>query len=867
MRKNFAKVCLLSMAVALLFAACAREDFKSTNGEGKVFTATIGQITRTAIADNETGAKVNWVAGDEITINGVTYVAAPDASDATKAVFTKKNEADADPEPVNGKYYAVYGCTFAAETATGTLQNYQEYSADGANAPMYAESENTVLDFNNICGLLEITLKGTATVSGIKVSSGNLATSGGFSIADGQTAQLSDKSVKYTVSLNCGDGVALSSTGTKFYVAIPAGEYEALTVKAVASDRTSWSIATANTAVVEASKLYRLEFAPEFADHSVATVNDVKYDTLEEALAAANEAKTATVTILDDCSSAKIEIAEGTDITLDLNGKTIASYLSVFGKLTINDGDNSTNEGTFNVSGTYNQPLYLRPGCELIINGGTINGAVDKSGEEVATIMAVGSDSDNKVNYVINGGVINGYSSYGAIKSKYAVGVINGGTITCSNTDETVTVKAMWTSTDSDVTVNGGTFDSGMYAFYFGASTSKLTINDAVVSANTGLLNLYAAGTVTINGGYYSAPDFVTGNKKTANVVTTGGYYADEPNFVSTGYAAKKLSSPVTKNDVTYNYTVAEFNGMVEIAGTVYEDMAEAIAAINAATSDITVKFLQNISLKDTAGVYVNNPSAKVTLDLNGKTVRASNAPNSSAVIVDGASTVVDFIDSVGGGVFDHAYGGTGYTLTVMAGTANIISANISNMTGTGYGRVAVRVLATDAPAYLNMTGGVVRGGRGIRVGGSETARAYLTISGGLVESRNTDTGSHYSAVTTETGYCTILINGGTLTSTSQSVVFSTKSNANVSITITKNEVTGTIPFIYCGGSCKYCVASGSTDYGDLTYNVKAWNFYTNNSSTSYCGKPSPVKTLLDTPITDEYGYEYTYHLTPKDSN
>ncbi len=581
------------------------------------------------------------------------------------------------------------------------------------------------------------------------------------------------------------------------------------------------------------------------------------YASLADAIAAAGTTP-ATIVLLDDSFTSKIATAAGSDITLDLNGKTIASYLSVFGKLTINNGDNSTNEGTFNVSRTYNQAFYLRPGCELIINGGTINGAVDKTGEEVATIMAVGKDGETPVKYTINGGILNGYSAYGAIKSKYAEGVINDGIITCSNTDETVTCKALWTSTDSDVTINGGKFDSSMYAFYFGATSSKMTINDAVVSAKTGLFNLYSAGTVNIQSGYYSAPNLASGNKKTANFVTEGGYYTVEPNFVSTGYAAKSLSSPVTKDGVTYNYTIAEFDGKVEISGVAYEDMAEAVAALNAATSDVTAKFLQSINL--TQEIVINNANAKVTLDLNGKTVRAQNASGKTALLVTGASTVVDIMDSVGGGSFDHSYSGTGYTVTLNGGTLNLISGSINNNTSTGYGRWALKVAAADAPATFNMSGGEIHGGRAISIGsGSEDKLAKVNISGGLVEGKNTTTssGNYYTAIDFENTYGELVITGGTIVSKARAAIYSSKTNTSITI---KEGNNGTVPCISGG---YYVLTNTGSVKGCFKSPVKFYSNKTNGDGLYQTGL-STACVILEEPYVDAYGYEYKYLLQSK---
>ena len=77
------------------------------------FQAEIGALTRTTLD----GVRVQWESGDELDILSgagvVTYVATPLATDARKAVFTKKNPSDPEPTPLPeaygiGKYAALY---------------------------------------------------------------------------------------------------------------------------------------------------------------------------------------------------------------------------------------------------------------------------------------------------------------------------------------------------------------------------------------------------------------------------------------------------------------------------------------------------------------------------------------------------------------------------------------------------------------------------------------------------------------------------------------------------------------------------------------------------------------------------------------
>lgn len=256
---------ILLFAVAALLAGCAKDNnLKAPKGDDPViFTATIAQ-TRTALSIEGTAGKLVWEEGDEITINGVAYVATPDTENPAKATFSPKGTDEA--EPISGMYYAVYNCTYNAEMFYGTLPANQTYAANSLAgvAPMYAESEDTELAFRNICSLLEVTLKGDAEISAISVSSSNLPMSGTFIFSDeGQTAMAISEE-NDIVTLAC-DGTQLTADGVSFYIAVPAGTYQNLKIKAVTTDGKAWSITAPNAAEIAVNKIYPLNFTPVFA--------------------------------------------------------------------------------------------------------------------------------------------------------------------------------------------------------------------------------------------------------------------------------------------------------------------------------------------------------------------------------------------------------------------------------------------------------------------------------------------------------------------------------------------------------------------------------------------------------------------------
>lgn len=642
MRKNFAKVCLLSVAVTLLFAACAREDFKSTKSEGKVFTATIGQLTRTSLDANETGVKVNWVAGDEIIINGVKYVAAPDASDATMATFTKKNESDADPEPVDGKYYAYYGC------GNGILPETQFYSADGANAPMYAESESTVLDFNNICALLEITLKGTETVSSIIVSSSNLATSGSFTVADGQTAVLSTSgSILTGVTLNCGDGIALTAEGTKFYVVVPAGNYEALNIKAIAKDGLSWSKATANTAVVESSKLYRLEFTPEFAEHYVAQIGDMKFNDIEQAFMTANGSGAVTIKMLDDVllsNSLFFENIEGNVITLDMNSKTIIAAEKAFDVNTsANIVDNSAEKKGKIKAGTY--AIYaVKDGITMNISDVEFEGAAQYGAARLSGNESVFNISGKAYfNNVATGQTSNYAGIHIGVSSKSNTPTVNisGGKF---NSVSTYGIRCKY----GKVNVTGGTFMGAIAAF---------NMSDGGNNA------------ATVTGGYFSNTDeaspVIYDEKGKMSGAVSGGVFnkAIGKALLSPGYECAPYT--YSADGIDYHFNIVESDlpaAYVTIGGntTGYETYAEAFAATTAANSDVTMKLMSSVDLEGVQD-FTNVNGKSVTVDLNGYNITGTTTKtcfiktSGNLTLTDNSSDTPGTISSNGFRVVDPA--------------------------------------------------------------------------------------------------------------------------------------------------------------------------------------------------------------------
>ena len=255
---------LLGAAVLTLFAGCNKEQVAGIETTGvRVVKATIeAPATKTTLDRGTVGGKIAWADNDVIKINGEGYKCAPDANNPTVATFTAENLPAVPDE--NGKYVAVYPYSLKkdGELVLPAGQLYQ--NNDMAKVfPMYAETDNLEngLNFKNICGLLEITLKGTKTVSSIRVCDQNLGMSGAFTVDAEGNAVLKDPTVKTSAQLDCGNTV-LTPEGVTFYIAVPAGTYSKLKVFIDSNDGIRANIQAVKEAVIERSKIYHLEFTP-----------------------------------------------------------------------------------------------------------------------------------------------------------------------------------------------------------------------------------------------------------------------------------------------------------------------------------------------------------------------------------------------------------------------------------------------------------------------------------------------------------------------------------------------------------------------------------------------------------------------------
>lgn len=224
------------LAVALGFTACSSEDdilVNENQNPGKMIITAYTESkasSRTALAEDGEGAyDVVWSEGDhffayqyDVVTGKYKKVKDPftliSGANTTKGTFERKS-GDLGLGLFQVLYLPDYYISSPSTLQDEYLAKNQTY-AEGKipSLPMQATflSASMPIHFENIGGILRMNVKGTATVKSIEVSA----------------AELGDAKI----TLDCGDGVALTSEGKAFYIAMPAKTYTGVEITLTDTD-------------------------------------------------------------------------------------------------------------------------------------------------------------------------------------------------------------------------------------------------------------------------------------------------------------------------------------------------------------------------------------------------------------------------------------------------------------------------------------------------------------------------------------------------------------------------------------------------------------------------------------------------------
>lgn len=177
------------------------------------------------------GYDVVWNTGDKIY---VTAGAKDDTFTLSAGEGTTKGKFTEDSNKgITGNIEAFYPASL--KTDDGYV--WPAVQANNQVAPMYAKqtitgAEGETVSFSSLGAMLQIgfnTQTNDIVLTSITLKDGNKPLSGKFTVTDGQ-AVLENNSAKPGITLDLGDGVPVGLTPKYFYIAIPAGKYQNLTI-------------------------------------------------------------------------------------------------------------------------------------------------------------------------------------------------------------------------------------------------------------------------------------------------------------------------------------------------------------------------------------------------------------------------------------------------------------------------------------------------------------------------------------------------------------------------------------------------------------------------------------------------------------
>lgn len=378
---------------------------------------------------------------------------------------------------------------------------------------------------------------------------------------------------------------------------------------------------------------------------AVASVGDSKYQSLAEAIDAAQDGQT--VTLLADAAE---DVVISKSITLDLGGKTLTN----------------TNGGKATIS--------VAGGTVTVKNGNVVGGTgyynieVTKGSNANLTLTDVTATAGNTGSSMID----------------------NWGTLTITSGTYTGGLNVVKSEEDSKLTITGGTFELS-YATN-GYTGVIFAYGDTTISGGEFIQSLTTTGrwnhpTVVLTGVVegHTAITRVTGghfvNKMSGESIFRGVGKGTSDNFEVSGGTFNKAVSDAycadgfipTKNaDGTYG--VKEGQYVAKVGSTKYETLAD---AIRLAAKGKTITLLCDV--EQNAQLTIEK---SITLDLNGKTIK-----NTADIWGDNANAILSItkgakVTITGNGTID-AKENDCYTINVVKGDLTIEN-------GTFYGNVSV---------------------------------------------------------------------------------------------------------------------------------------------------------------------------------
>ena len=223
-------IVLLAFAAALTAVSCQKEDVKEAEttpmGEGMTISAVSEGIGADVKADLAYKYDVIWRTGDKICVKNSeksVEFTLTDGEGTTKGTFSSG-------ESISGEVEGFYPASVANLIWPAEQQNNHV-------PPMYCKktlssTQNQTFNFASLGSVLQLNFN--STTAGIVLKSievkADEAMSGAFTIKNGQAKVSQPEGDKPGITLDLGEGVTLGTSAKKFNIAVPAGEYNNLSI-------------------------------------------------------------------------------------------------------------------------------------------------------------------------------------------------------------------------------------------------------------------------------------------------------------------------------------------------------------------------------------------------------------------------------------------------------------------------------------------------------------------------------------------------------------------------------------------------------------------------------------------------------------
>ena len=293
------KKLLIFAAVATMFAACSKDatqDLAAAKPIDKFYATIADNDSRVQLND---ACKTVWTSGDRVSVFNKT-------TGNRRYKFTgNTGDTVGELSYMNGgttgsaidKVVAIYPYNASNSISTdGTIttvvpatQTYIKNSFGVGGSIMVARSETEDLSFQNVMGWIRIALTGDQTIKSIILwGRNNELLVGKATINDDLSVNLDSNATKL-VTLDCGEGVQLSTEPTYFYIAVaPQTFSKGFCVEILDADNEMFQLVTCKSVVVKRNHIVSMEESEYKNPQAQPLSNQIWYTTSDGAIITPN---------------------------------------------------------------------------------------------------------------------------------------------------------------------------------------------------------------------------------------------------------------------------------------------------------------------------------------------------------------------------------------------------------------------------------------------------------------------------------------------------------------------------------------------------------------------------------------------------